>query len=97
MTPSPAPRAGRDDCSFCGAPPDSARAVGLRFCDSGHAADYLAHGRLTGARAAELQSSPPAAPRRGVDGVVVVLVAAFLASLTLILIGCWQIAQWVLA
>ena len=97
MTPSPAPRAGRDDCNFCGAPPDSARAVGLRFCDSGHAAAYLTHGRLTEVPAAVRQSPPTGAPRRGVDGEVVVMIVACLVSLTLILIGCWQIAQWVLA
>lgn len=97
MTPSPGPRAGRDDCNFCGAPPDSARAVGLRFCDSGHAAAYLTYGRLSEARPAGRQSPLTAVPRRGVDGVVVVMIVACLISLTLILIGCWQIAQWVLA
>lgn len=36
------------------------------------------------------------AQRRGLDRVLVAMVAAFLVSLTLILIGCWQVAQWVL-
>jgi hypothetical protein len=102
-------------CDFCGAPPDpgrvlevgvrhpgvdEVRTVALRFCDSSHAAGFLAQGRLE-----ELElvggsaggSAAPAARRGGVDRVVLALLAAFLVSLSLMLVGCWQIAQWVLA
>ncbi len=112
-TPSPFPHDGKAACDFCGAPPDpdraleiavrpgredagSPRAVALRFCDSGHAAGFFAQGRLTEVRVPETWPTP-APPHRGVDLVLVALVAAFLVSLTLILIGCWQVAQWVLA
>jgi hypothetical protein len=76
---------------------DAPRTVGLRFCDGGHASAYFAQGRLAEVRVAETQTAPPVVPRRGVDLVLVAMVAAFLVSLTLILIGCWQVAQWVLA